>query len=180
MTTDLRKLQEERAAAARLAETRAMPVYRVGRPLGFAVSRALAPILKKAGPARDTLASRWPEIVGARLAAVSSPVRVSKGKTGGVLHLRAPSAAAPMIQHAAEHILERVNLASGSKIRSIKIVHTAAPAHILARRTRPLTPAEREALVRRLAPVRNPAVRDALAELGEAILGSGGPDAGVR
>jgi hypothetical protein len=180
MTTDWRKLEDERAAVARLTETKAVPAWRPGRPLGLAVSRTLAPILKQAGPARDTLASRWADIVGERLAAVSSPVRVSKGKTGGVLHLRAPSAAAPMIQHAAEHILERVNLASGSKIRSIRIVHTAAPAQVQTRRARPLTPAEREALFRRLAPVRTPAVRDALAELGEAILGSGKPDAGVR
>jgi len=180
MTTDWRKVEEERAAAARLAETRAVPVYRAGRPFGHALSRALAPILKQAGPASETLASRWADIVGARLAAVSSPLRVSKGKAGGVLHLRAPSAAAPMIQHAAEHILERVNLASGSKIRSIRIVPTAAPVQVVARRTRPLTPEEREALVRRLAPVRNPAVRSALAELGEAILGSGKPDATVR
>jgi hypothetical protein len=180
MTTDWRKQEEERAAAARLAETKAVPVYRAGRPLGFAIGRALAPILKQAGPAKDTLASRWAEIVGARLAAVSSPVRVSKGKSGGVLHLRAPSAAAPMIQHAAEHILERVNLASGSKVRSIRIVHTAAPVEVKARSTRPLAPAEREALVRRLAPVRTAAVRDALVELGEAVLGAGKPDAPVR
>lgn len=176
MTTDWRKLEEERAAAARLAETRAVPAYRYGRTLAYSVGRALAPIIKQAGPARDTLASRWPEIVGARLAAVSSPVRVSKGKAGGVLHLRAPSAAAPMIQHAAEHILERVNLASGSQIKSIRIVHTAAPVQIAARRVRPLTPAEREALVRHLAPVRNQAVRDALTQLGEAVLGAGKPD----
>jgi hypothetical protein len=176
MTTDWRKREEERAAAERLAETRAKPVYRTGRPLGYAVGRALAPLIKQMGPARDTLASRWPEIVGARLAAVTSPVRVSRGKTGGVLHLRAPSAAAPMIQHAAEHILERVNLASGSRIKSIRIVHTAAPAQVAIRRVRPLTPEERAALVRRLAPIQTQAVRNALAELGEAVLASGKPD----
>lgn len=175
MTTDWRKREQERAAAARLAEAKAVPVYRPGRPLGSAVSRALAPIIKQMGPARDTLASRWSEIVGARLAAVTSPVRVSKGKTGGVLHLRAPSAAAPMIQHAAEHILERVNLASGSRIKSIRIVHTAPPAEVAIRRVRALTPEERAALIRRLAPVQTQSVRNALAELGEAVLSAAKP-----
>ena len=168
--TDWRKQDEERAALTRLVETRAKPVWRANRSLGQALARALAPILKQAGPAPETLASRWAEIVGERLAKVTTPLRVSKGKSGGVLHLRATSAAAPMIQHAAEHIMERVNLASGSKVKSIRIVHTAAPTQVAAPRARPLTPEEREALVRRLAPVQTPAIRSALAELGEAII----------
>jgi hypothetical protein len=170
MATDWRKEEEERAALLRLAEVRAMPVYRSPRTLGHTVIRSLKPILKGAAPAADTLASRWREIVGERLAMVTAPVRLSRGKAGGVLHLRAPSAAAPMVQHAAEHILERVNLASGSKVRTIRIIHTAAPAEVSAPRPRSLSPAEREALVRSLALVQTPAIRSALEELGKAIL----------
>ena len=170
MTTDWRREEEERIALARLAEVRAIPVYRSPRNLGFAVTRALKPILKDAGPAPETLASRWAEIVGPRLAGITSPIRVSKGKTGGTLHLRAPSAAAPMIQHAAEHILERVNLASGSKVKNIRIVHTAAPVQVNAPRPRSLSPVEREALLRSLAQIHAPVVRKALEELGQAIL----------
>jgi hypothetical protein len=170
MATDWRKEEEERAALLRLAEVRAMPVYRSPRTLGHTVIRSLKPILKGAAPAADTLASRWREIVGERLAKVTAPVRLSRGKAGGVLHLRAPSAAAPMVQHAAEHILERVNLASGSKVRTIRIIHTAAPAEVSAPRPRSLSPAEREALVRSLALVQTPAIRSALEELGKAIL----------
>jgi len=162
--------EAEEAARARLAEVRAKPAWRGPRPLGAAVTRALAPILKQAGPAPDTLASRWAEIVGARLAAVTSPIRVARGRDGGILHLRAPSAAAPMIQHAAEHIMERVNLASGSKIKALRIVHTAAPAPLAVPRARPLSPEQRAELVRRLAPVRSSALRSALADLGEAVL----------
>jgi hypothetical protein len=162
--------EAEEAARARLAEVQAKPAWRGPRPLGNAVARALAPILKQAGPAPDTLASRWAEIVGARLAAVTSPIRVARGKDGGILHLRAPSAAAPMIQHAAEHIMERVNLASGSKIKALRIVHTAAPAQVSAPRACPLSPEQRAELVRRLAPVRSSALRSALADLGEAVL----------
>jgi hypothetical protein len=170
MPTDWRKEEDERAALLRLAEVRAIPVYRSPRTLGRAIVSSLKPILKEAGPAPETLASRWAEIVGERLAKVTAPVRVSRGKAGGVLHLRAPSAAAPMIQHAAEHILERVNLASGSKVKTIRIIHTAAPSHVSAPRARSLSPAEREALVRSLALVHTPAVRSALEELGNAIL----------
>ena len=93
----------------------------------FALQKALRPILKEAGPAPETLKSRWAEIVGLRLAAITEPVRVARTKGGSVLHLRAPSAAAPIIQHSKEHILERVNLASGSKITSLKIIQTAPP-----------------------------------------------------
>jgi hypothetical protein len=171
MIFDWRKQEEEAAALARLAEVRATPaIRRHARPFGHALARALAPILKQAGPSPDTLASRWPEIVGQRLAAVTSPIRVSKGKAGGVLHLRATSAAAAMIQHAQDHIMERVNLASGSKIKSIRIVQTSAPLKVAARRPRSLGPQEREELVRSLTPLRSSSLRNALAELGESIL----------
>jgi len=170
MTLNWRQMKDEADALARLAEVRAAPVRRAPRPFGHALARALAPILKQAGPSPDTLASRWTEIVGQRLASVTSPVRVSKSKTGGVLHLRATSAAAAMVQHAQEHIMERVNLASGSKIKSIRIVQTTAPVKLAASRPRSLSPAEREALFRSLAPVQNQSLRSALAELGESVI----------
>lgn len=170
MGIDWNEREKEREAEARLAETRAVPVYRPARPMGVALQKALRPILKEAGPAPETLQSRWTEIVGLRLATVTEPIRVARAKGGSVLHLRVPSAAAPIVQHAKDHILERVNLASGSKIASLKIVQTAPPKQLALVIPRPLTPEQREALVKRLAPVRTPAVRNALAKLGEAIL----------
>ncbi len=170
MTFDWRKQEEEARALARLAEVRAAPARRPPRPFGHALAKALAPILKQAGPSPETLASRWAEIVGQRLASVTSPLRVAKGKGGGVLHLRVASAAAPMVQHAAEHIMERVNLASGSKIKALKIVQTSAPLKIAAHRPRSLAPQEREALVRSIAPVRSADLRAALADLGESVI----------
>lgn len=170
MTVDWDKLQKDREAEARLAQTHAIPVYRAARPMGVALAKALRPLLKEAGPAPETLQSRWAEIVGMRLAAVTQPVRVARAKGGNVLHLRVPSAAAPIVQHAKDHIIERVNLASGSKITTLKIVQTAPQKQLALVTPRPLTPEQREALVKRLAPVRNTAVRNALAQLGEAIL----------
>jgi hypothetical protein len=163
--------EAEEAARARLAEVRAVPAFFRGpRPFGAAIARALAPVLKQAGPAPTTLASRWAEIVGQRIAAVTTPVRVARAKSGNVLHLRVTSAAAPMIQHAAEHIMQRVNLASGSKITTLRIVHTAAAAILATPRRQPLTPEQRVALTQALTSVRTPGLRSALAELGEAVL----------
>lgn len=170
MTIDWDEREKEQAAEERLATTHAIPVYRAAKPMGVALQRALRPILKEAGPAPETLKSRWPEIVGLRLAAITEPVRVSRAKGGNVLHLRAPSAAAPIIQHSKEHILERVNLASGSKIKTLKIIQTAPPKQLALVIPRPLTPQQREALVKSLSPVRTPALRSALASLGEAVL----------
>jgi hypothetical protein len=170
MAIDWDQREKEREAEARLKQTHAIPVYRPARPMGVALARALRPLLKEAGPAPETLQSRWTEIVGLRIAAITEPVRVARAKGGAVLHLRVPSAAAPIIQHAKDHILERVNLASGSKITSLKIIQTAPPKQLALVIPRPLTPEQREALVKRLAPVRTPAIRNALAKLGEAVL----------
>jgi hypothetical protein len=170
MTTDWEAREKEREAEARLAEVRTVPVYRPAKPMGVALNRALRPILKDAGPAPETLKSRWTEIVGLKLAAITEPLRVSKSKGGSILHLRAPSAAAPIIQHAKDHILERVNLASGSKIKALKIVQTAAPKQLALVIPRPLTPEQRAEMVKRLAPVKDSPLRKALGGLGEAVL----------
>lgn len=170
MSIDWDERERERAAEERLAATHAVPVYRPAKPMGFALQKALRPILKDAGPAPETLKSRWAEIVGLRLAAVTEPVRVSRAKGGSVLHLRAPSAAAPIIQHSKDHILERVNLASGSKIKSLKIIQTAPPKQLALVVARPLTPEQRAAMVRDLAPVKDQGLRVALSGLGEAVL----------
>lgn len=170
MPIDWEEREKEREAEERLATTHTVPVYRPAKPMGFALQKALRPILKDAGPAPETLKSRWPEIVGLRLSAITEPVRVSRSKSGNVLHLRAPSAAAPIIQHSKEHILERVNLASGSKIKSLKIIQTAPPKQLSLVVPRPLTPEQRSVMIQQLATVRDKNVRTALSGLGEAIL----------
>lgn len=170
---NLKQIWEERAANARLAEVRAQPAFRSAPAMTHALRRALAPILKNSGPSAGTLAARWPEIVGPRLSAITEPLRVVSAKGGATLHIRAPSAAAPMIQHAAEHIMERVGLASGSKIKAIKIVQTApppAPPKKIAASSRAMTGEERHGLTVQLASVQTPAVKLALERLGEAVL----------
>jgi hypothetical protein len=87
-------------------------------------TRALSDLLPAAGGAafrrfgfvQSSIVSRWPEIVGERYAAVTSPesIRFPPGKKSrGVLTLVVEGAHAPMMQHVAPVIVERVNLFFG-------------------------------------------------------------------
>ena len=82
--------------------------------------RAMSDLLPAAGGAafrrfgfvQSSIVSRWQEIVGARYAAVSAPesIRFPPGKkSGGTLTLVVEGAHAPMMQHVAPVIQERVN-----------------------------------------------------------------------
>ncbi|HEX8555003.1 MAG TPA: DciA family protein [Sphingomonas sp.] len=83
-------------------------------------SRAVAELLPAIGGAafrrfgfvQSAIVSRWPEIVGERFAAASAPesIRFPPGqKQDGVLTLTVRGAHAPMMQHIAPEIVERVN-----------------------------------------------------------------------
>ena len=83
-------------------------------------ARAMADLLPAAGGAafrrfgfvQSSIVSRWKEIVGARYAAVSAPesIRFPPGKkSAGTLTLVVEGAHAPMMQHVAPAIQERVN-----------------------------------------------------------------------
>ena len=67
---------------------------------------------KRFGFVQSALVTRWPEIVGARWAAASNPesLRFPPGKKAdGVLTIVVRGAHAPMMQHIAPEIIERVN-----------------------------------------------------------------------
>jgi hypothetical protein len=67
---------------------------------------------KKFGFVQSAIVSRWSEIVGERYAKVSSPesIRFPAGrKSAGVLTLLVQGAHAPLMQHLAPLIIERVN-----------------------------------------------------------------------
>ena len=67
---------------------------------------------RRFGFVQSSIVSRWREIVGDRYAAVSSPesIRFPAGKRSeGVLNLIVEGAHAPMMQHVAPVIVERVN-----------------------------------------------------------------------
>ncbi|MBI1340098.1 DUF721 domain-containing protein [bacterium] len=164
---------EERESIARLSWQRARPPARAGSQLRTAVAVALAPVLKQAGPSVELLRSRWAEIVGERLAKATEPSEVISGKGGATLVIRAPSAAAGMIQHAHDHIIQRVNLAVGSPVTKLRIDQTTArprPASASPQPPRRLSAAERAEVAEALATMPDNPVRAALARLGEAIV----------
>ena len=83
-------------------------------------SRAVAELLPAVGGAafrrfgfvQSAIVSRWPEIVGEKWASASAPesIRFPPGqKSEGVLTLTVRGAHAPMMQHIAPEIVERVN-----------------------------------------------------------------------
>jgi len=92
----------------------------VAEPVRARRVRAVSDLLPEAGGAafrrfgfvQSSIVSRWRDIVGARYAAVSAPesIRFPPGKKSqGVLTLIVESAHAPMMQHVAPAIVERVN-----------------------------------------------------------------------
>ena len=98
------------------------PTRRQGadEPVRARRSRPVADLLPAAGGAafrrfgfiQSSIVSRWHEIVGPRYAAVSSPesIRFPPGKkSGGVLTLIVEGAHAPVMQHVAPSIIERIN-----------------------------------------------------------------------
>jgi hypothetical protein len=71
-----------------------------------------AAAFRKFGFVQHAIVSRWSEIVGERYARVSAPesIRFPQGKRAeGVLSLLVSGAHAPMMQHIAPEIVERVN-----------------------------------------------------------------------
>jgi len=97
---------------------------RVAEPARSRRARAVSDLLPQAGGAafrrfgfvQSSIVSRWPEIVGARYAAVAAPesIRFPPGKKSkGVLTLVVEGAHAPMMQHVAPVVMERVNLFFG-------------------------------------------------------------------
>ena len=104
---------EENARRKRLAEP---PRSRRARALSDLLPQAGGAAFRRFGFVQSSIVSRWPEIVGARYAAVTAPesIRFPPGKKSkGVLTLVVEGAHAPMMQHVAPVVMERVNLFFG-------------------------------------------------------------------
>lgn len=162
----------EAYARVRLRQSRARPVRQNYRDIGEAARKALRTILKETGSPLSKLKSRWPAIVGDRLAAICRPEKLTAGKTGRVLTLRVLPAAATLIQHQSATIRERVSVAAGGDVQAIKIVQGPLPgvAPKAKRRPRSLTAEERAWLEGGVAKIEDPALQAAIVALGRAML----------
>lgn len=132
------------------------------------------------GPTVGPLQGRWREIVGETLWRVSEPVKLiqprgTRAGTGATLELRVDGPAAALVQHQAEDILARVNLALGSgavsRIRIAQgLIRRTAKARPPGRKPPPLDAAQEADLARMLASAPDGPLKQSLLRLGRAVL----------
>jgi len=176
-----RRLPDLEDARRILGEKRTRPIYRTARPLGGSLSPYLKGLESRFG-AGPLLQARWREIAGDVLARRTEPVRVVKGRGGaaGVLEVRVDGAAAPLIQHQAPDLIQRVNLFLGegsvSRLRIVQglvrapVAASTAAAPVLRRRKAPLSAAQEAELSKGLADAPEGPLKGALQRLGRAVM----------
>jgi hypothetical protein len=110
-----RTLPTEAEAREILARRRTRPAPRPAPKAGRALQGLIRELDAKFGRGASALEPRWSEIVGDRLARVTRPQKLTKGRggAGGTLELRVAGPAALLVQHQSEDILARVNLFLG-------------------------------------------------------------------
>jgi hypothetical protein len=161
-----------------LAERRVMnkPRRPQARPLSDLLHKTLSDAFAKQGFVSTQLLTRWPEIVGAEIAAHSEPEKIQwprpvGGKTPepGTLVLRVEGPTAVEIQHLSAVVLERVNRFFGwQAVGSLRL--RQAPIRRTAPKRHPAPDLEATARVAAtLSDIQDPDLRDALARLGAAI-----------
>ena len=149
---------------------------------GPSVKKQVQPLLKSLqekfeahddGAAR--LKSRWTEIVGLSLGRLCEPVRIIKGRKdgGGTLEIRVGGAYAPLLQHQASSVLDRINLYLGrgavTRLRLVQAPLTTPPRTPPPPRPQPLSAAEELLLQQSVADVGDARLRNALLRLGRAV-----------
>jgi hypothetical protein len=75
-----------------------------------------AVLFAKAGFRNPTLVTHWAEIVGAEVARVCQPVKLSEGPSGGVLTLKAEPGASLFLQHESRVLCEKINAYLGRSL----------------------------------------------------------------
>ena len=135
---------------------------------------------RRFGFVQSSVVSRWQEIVGERYARVSTPesIRFPAGrKSGGVLTLSVEGAHAPLLQHIAPMVIERVNRFFGYEAID-RIVFKQGRAPAAPPRPKRLEPAPLpKELGENLREIADPELRACLESLAARIAASTGPPA---
>lgn len=163
-----------------LSRRRTRPAPRPAPKAGRALQRLIKELDAKFGRGASALEPRWTEIVGERLARVTRPQKLTKGRggAGGTLELRVAGPAALLVQHQSEDILQRVNLFLGpGSVDKLRIaqgpvkppVGLTRPAR-LQTPARPLPAHQEAALKAAIAEAADP-LKGPLERLGRAVLG---------
>lgn len=125
------------------------------------------------------LKERWPEVVGETMSRISEPARIVRvGAKPGILEIRVASAHAPLVQHQAPLLIERLNLFLGAgqieRIRLVQgVVNAPTPSKQAPVRMRPLGAREELDLVQSLSDVPEGKLKQALLKLGRSVLRQG-------
>jgi hypothetical protein len=157
-------------------------------PAGGLVARQISGLAARRGIVVSKLLTRWEEVAGPEIAAITRPMRIAHGKGGfgGTLWLLAPAGRGPELDMLAPAIVERVNAACGhravSRVRLTQSAGTgfadgAAPfdpsgAPVAAPRPVQVPPETRARVASAVACIADPALRGALEALGLGIAGT--------
>jgi hypothetical protein len=111
-----RTLPTDAEAREILSRRRTRPAPRPAPKAGRALQALIKELDGRFGRGATALEPRWREIVGDRLARVTRPQKLTRGRggAGGTLELRVAGPAALLVQHQSEDILARVNLFLGA------------------------------------------------------------------
>lgn len=159
------------------------------RRVAALLGQLLTPAARRRGFAEASLLAQWETIVGPALAGRCQPhsVRFPRGRDrDGTLLLQARGGAALELQHMTPQIIQRVNTYFGfPAVHDLRLVQAPPPATRRAGparppRQRPLAPEELERVHEEVAPVADPALREALESLGRSMLGAAPPRRGRR
>jgi hypothetical protein len=133
---------------------------------------------RRFGFVQSSIVSRWPEIVGERYAKVSSPesIRFPTGKKGGgALTLLVEGAHAPLIQHLAPLIIERVNRFFGYAAVNRIVFRQGKPPAPTPKPERPQLRVVPKELGEGLREISDPGLRACLESLAARIAATSGP-----
>ena len=148
------------------------------RSAGDLVGEVGGQSFRRFGFVQSSIVSRWSEIVGERYAKVSSPesIRFPSGRRGGgALTLLVEGAHAPLIQHLAPIIIERVNRFFGYEAINRVVFKQGRPAAVAPAPKRPdLRPVPKE-IGEGIREIADPELRACLESLASQIVASNGP-----
>lgn len=174
-----RTLPTDEEAREILSRRRTRPLPRPAPRAGRALQGLIKELDAKFGRGAGALEPRWREIVGDRLARVTRPQKLTKGRggAGGVLELRVAGAAALLVQHQSEDILQRVNLFLGAgAVDRLRIAQgpikplSDAPKKPARRSAPPPLPAQQEAALKASVAAAPDGLKTSLERLGRAVL----------
>lgn len=163
------------------------PRGRMRRPVSLAeaLNGCIAPALRRQGFGEAEIVTDWPQIVGARLAAVCAPVRLAwppaapRATPGearpATLCVRVEGAFALELQHLAPLVLERVNARLGWRcVERLQLLQGPLPRpRAKAARAPEPTPEEAARAARATDDVADDALRGALTRLGARVFAEG-------